>query len=563
MTQLKMFIRNTANTLAGQSQKNDFVLGGDFYSALKDIEEQVEEKEKAQNELEGAHGQLELKVQERTSELISSNNTMVREITKRQEMEESLKETNEFLKNILDSPHNISIISTDLEENITYWNKGAESLLGYTAEEVVGKKTIGILYPESEESDRVLSETVEKVFKEKCGKSIEVEELTKFKDKIWVRMTISPRFNDKGEIVGVLGIGENITQQKFAETELKESEDRFRMILDTAYDAFVSINEDGAVIDWNAQADQMFGWEKEEVINQKLSELIIPEDLREAHETGLKRFLETGEGKILNQKIELAALNRQGKSFPVEITITPLKYQTGFIFNAFIEDISERKLMTTQLNHAQKMESIGQLAAGIAHEINTPLQYIGDNTRFLQDSFLEMIDMVKKYKAGNKNGQLDSNPQGENEDLDFLVNEIPAAIQQSLEGVGRVTKIVQAMKEFSHPGSEVKKLTDINKAIETTLDVSRNTWKYVANLETELDPQLPLVPCFGDELNQVFLNLIVNAAHAIEDKNQGSEDQMGTITISTKQNNGWVEICIKDTGKGIPKEQGAKIFDPF
>jgi signal transduction histidine kinase len=159
--------------------------------------------------------------------------------------------------------------------------------------------------------------------------------------------------------------------------------------------------------------------------------------------------------------------------------------------------------------------------------------------------------------------QGDKKPLVEPEDLDFLVNEIPAAIQQSLDGIGRVTKIVQAMKEFSHPGSDDKKMININKAIETTLDVSRNVWKYTADIETNFDPELPLVPCFPDELNQVFLNLIVNAAHAIEEKNTNSESQKGTIMVTTKKNNNWVEICIKDTGKGIPKEHNSRIFDPF
>jgi PAS domain S-box-containing protein len=569
INQLKMFIESTKRILIGKPHKEEFKLSGDFHSAFIDITNQVQEKEKAKKELLDAHGQLELKVQERTAELINSNSTMVSEINKRQEMENSLKETNEFLKNILDSPHNISIISTDLEKNIIYWNKGAESLLGYKAEEVVGKKPIEILYPGDEGANRTLSETVEKVVKEKRGKSIEIEELTKYKDKIWVRMTISPRLNDKGEVLGVLGIGENISQQKFAEMELRENEERFRMILDTAYNAFVSLNEKGEVIEWNTQAERVFGWKKQEMVNQIFFGLIIPEDLHEAHENGLWRYLEKGKQKIQNQRLELTAINRQGKSFPVEITITPLKYKGGVIFNVFIEDISERKLMETQLHHAQKMESIGQLAAGIAHEINTPLQYIGDNTRFLQDSFLEMIDIVKKYRDRNEIGEMVSDPQGdkkplvEPEDLDFLVNEIPAAIQQSLDGIGRVTKIVQAMKEFSHPGSDDKKMININKAIETTLDVSRNVWKYTADIETNFDPELPLVPCFPDELNQVFLNLIVNAAHAIEEKNTNSESQKGTIMVTTKKNNNWVEICIKDTGKGIPKEHNSRIFDPF
>ena len=231
-----------------------------------------------------------------------------------------------------------------------------------------------------------------------------------------------------------------------------------------------------------------------------------------------------------------------------------------------------RKLMEIQLRGAQKLESIGQLAAGIAHEINTPTQYIGDNVRFLEASFgdlKEVQDQYGKLLQAAKSNAATPDLVAETEaclrrlDPDFLMGEIPRAIQQTLEGVDRVTKIVRAMKEFSHPGTEEKTPVNLNRALETTLTVARNEWKYVARIETDLDPDLPLVPCLPGEFNQVILNLVVNAAHAIADVNDGGAKGKGVITASTRRSGDWVEVRIQDTGAGIPEKIRHKIFDPF
>jgi signal transduction histidine kinase len=148
-------------------------------------------------------------------------------------------------------------------------------------------------------------------------------------------------------------------------------------------------------------------------------------------------------------------------------------------------------------------------------------------------------------------------------DMHYLSEEIPKAIDQTLEGVDRVASIVRAMKEFSHPGSDKKQEIDLAHAIENALTISRNEWKYVAKVVTEFDPRLPMVACLPSELNQVILNLIVNAAQAIAEKNGEKTDQTGTITIGTRQDGEWVEISIKDTGCGVPDEIRHRIFDPF
>jgi len=148
-------------------------------------------------------------------------------------------------------------------------------------------------------------------------------------------------------------------------------------------------------------------------------------------------------------------------------------------------------------------------------------------------------------------------------DVEYLYLQIPQAIQETLEGVERVTKIVRAMKEFSHPGSKEKSSADLNKAIETTVTVARNEWKYVADLQLDLDPQLPHVPCFLGEFNQVILNLVVNAAHAIGDVVKQQPGTKGKITITTRRDGAWVEVRVSDTGTGIAEANRSRIFEPF
>jgi signal transduction histidine kinase len=207
----------------------------------------------------------------------------------------------------------------------------------------------------------------------------------------------------------------------------------------------------------------------------------------------------------------------------------------------------------TQLLQQSTMASIGQLAAGVAHEINTPIQYIGDNSRFLIDSFNEFIKIIKENK----------NISTGNVDVQYLCREIPAAIQQTLEGVEHVAEIVKAMKEFSHPGTVEKTPTDLNRAIMYTITVAKNEWKYIADLKTNLCHNLPMVWCQPNEMNQVFLNLISNACHAIEEKNGKESDVKGLIEITTKQDGEYAVIVIRDTGIGIADSIKSRVYEPF
>jgi len=236
------------------------------------------------------------------------------------------------------------------------------------------------------------------------------------------------------------------------------------------------------------------------------------------------------------------------------------------------EDITERNLLREQLLQAQKLESVGQLAAGIAHEINTPTQYIGDNVRFLKDAFQDITKLLEKYErllsAANNNSLSRETIKNvtaavKGVDTSYLLDEIPKAIDQTLDGVSRVSSIVGAMKEFSHPDTKEKIPLDLNRAINSTITVARNEWKYVADLETEFDPSMPLVSCLPGAFNQVILNLIVNAAHAITEATNKGGPERGKITVQTKNCPDWAEIRIQDSGTGIPQKVQSRIFDPF
>lgn len=229
----------------------------------------------------------------------------------------------------------------------------------------------------------------------------------------------------------------------------------------------------------------------------------------------------------------------------------------------------ERERIAIELRLAQKLECVGRLASGIAHEINTPIQYVGDSAHFLKSAVADLQQLAEVYRAAVEALLRGESPQivGENlTRIDALVDkqlidvEIPKAFARTLEGVERVTSIVRAMKEFAHPDPQEQSPGDINHAIETTLLVARNEYRYHACVETELG-ELPAVVCNVNELNQVFLNLIINAAHAIE--SAGRDANTGLIRIRTSASAESVEIVIGDNGCGIPQHNLEHIFDPF
>ena len=237
-----------------------------------------------------------------------------------------------------------------------------------------------------------------------------------------------------------------------------------------------------------------------------------------------------------------------------------------------VRDVTEQRQLQAQLMQAHKLESIGQLAAGIAHEINTPMQFIGDSVTFLKDvcaGLLSVIEAQQNTLTGSAGRPISEDEESEiarvreDVDFDYIAERGPRAVEAALEGVRRVAHIVNAMKEFSHPGKAEKSLADLNRELETTITISMNVWKYVAEVERHFDVNLPPIPCHPGEINQVVLNLIVNASHAISDVTDNGGRGKGVIKISTATNGPFAEIRVSDTGTGIPEDIRQRIFDPF
>ncbi|MFZ0232766.1 MAG: ATP-binding protein [Candidatus Acidiferrales bacterium] len=361
--------------------------------------------------------------------------------------------------------------------------------------------------------------------------------------------------------------------RKFAEEEHQRIGKELALILDSTSEGIYGVNLAGSITFINQSAARMFGCSREAVVGQDAHTLFhrtrTDGTPYPRSECPLARMLQSG--KSHHTDLE-HFWKMDGSHFAVSYSVVAV-LEDARVSGAVVSfnDISEKRQMEIELRHAQKLEAVGGLAAGIAHEINTPIQFIGDNTRFVQDSFRETTQMIVKYEEISQQARQGQLPCAALQELDsicrkiewdFLRNEIPKALDQMLDGVNRVATIVRAMKEFSHVDRSTEKApADLNKAIESTLIVARNEVKYVADVDTELGA-LPPVTCHLGDLNQVFLNLFVNAAHAISDVVK-STGEKGRISVRTWQEGDNVMVAVADTGTGIPERVRGKVFEPF
>jgi two-component system, NtrC family, sensor kinase len=263
---------------------------------------------------------------------------------------------------------------------------------------------------------------------------------------------------------------------------------------------------------------------------------------------------------------------KTGETYPVQISLHRSSYNDVPVFVAFVTDLTSIRQLEGKLALARKLESVGQLAAGIAHEINTPLQCISGNIEYLTNCSGRLFNVLDCYQNLLEDDTAPTNWEARCREMQEILNscrfasmreQVPAAIEESREAVCRTVKIVRAMRDFSHPGTKSMQPANLNRLIESSIAISSNRWKQAAEVDLKLNDDLPEIPMFASEMNQVLLNLIVNAGDAIADRFPPDSGERGTITITTDFDESWVYLTVADTGCGIPESIRDKLFDPF
>ena len=293
-------------------------------------------------------------------------------------------------------------------------------------------------------------------------------------------------------------------------------------------------------------------------------EMVVP---RASNREIRQRFDECAAGPF---EFEATMLSASGLRTEMRWTGTCEVAADAKFMRGLMQNITELRRLERDLAAAQKLESVGRLAAGVAHEINTPVQFVSDNVQFVRISLTDIVPVIQCYRNLHQSVQMGANTAAaatavaaaeSSADLDYILENAPLALDSAIDGLGRIATIVRSMKEFAHPDQAQKTTADLNQAIQSTLVIARNEYKYVAEIDTDFG-ELPPVQCYLGEINQVVLNLLVNASQAIADVVKDTAN-LGKLTVRTRLDGDEVEISIGDTGTGIPEAVRDKVFDPF
>ena len=338
------------------------------------------------------------------------------------------------------------------------------------------------------------------------------------------------------------------------------------LVLRSISAVLIVVDSDWSVSRWSPVAESVLGLESSEIEGQDFRRMEIPWDRA--------IVLESIKSCSLQGKRSHAATVRfhqpSGSEGFLMLTVSPI-YDESELLTGFLllgEDITEVRFLEARLAQAAKLEAIGQLAAGIAHEINTPAQYVGDSVTFLQEVYddfgriLASLDASWRQNSPKEEAFAAACSVLQEGDVEFMAAEIPRTFERIFDGMQRINNIVQAMNRFSYSNCGKKRLMDINEIIRNTLIITSNEWKYVADVETDLDFELDEIFGFADEMGQVFLNVIINATHAISDVVDGTSAK-GVIGITTRREADCIDIRIRDTGSGISEENRDKVFNLF
>ncbi len=454
------------------------------------------------------------------------------EIAQRQEAEKSLKNSEEKYKRIIDNIQ-LGLMEVDNDEIIQYANKPFLDLTGYKLEEILGENASDhLLNPEWREVMAKHNESR----KEGDSSSFEIELKDKYGQEKWVIISGAPNYNKKGELIGSIGIVLDITEEKKLREENEFKSIQLRKLYEKSLDALISIDGDGEIFEWSPQATEIFGYTEQEIIGQNISEKIVPHQFRGAHDAGMKKYHETGEGPVLNNRIEIIGLKKSGEEFPIELTVFPLKFKEDQYFTAFIRDITEIKQskenMEKALARQKELNNLkSQFVSMTSHELRTPLTTIRSNTELMSYQ-LESDDELTRARLIKNVSRIDDNV----DRLNQLINNILTIGKLDSDKVPFQPKPLNIDAYI-----EDHVLKDYRVRKQEVSFTSQGTRK-----DIELDQRL---------FNQIVNNLVENAIKYSPD---GAPPEVRAIYHEKE-----LELHIKDHGIGIPDEDQEKLFDTF
>jgi PAS domain S-box-containing protein len=455
-----------------------------------------------------------------------------------------------------------AFVGIDHEGAITGWNAAAEALLGWTAEEAIGRPLIQTIVPARFQDEysvglrrlHTLDDAdlpqgaVDMIVQDRSGREIAVE------------LTIGRmRWAGRWRFHSFL---RDVTEQRAVARSVESSETLHRRLAEVSGDLISRHSPDGRLLYVSPASVDLLGMPPEELLDRNAVDLVHPEDLPTVlgAQGTMREFTD-------REELTFRLRHRDGHWLWVEAVPSLLRDSDGTVTEIQLStrDITDRMVREAEIEQASRLEALGRLSAGLAHEINSPIQYVGDNSRFLAEAYQELITLVGRYRElidstepmpwTQRLAKIREAEAGI--EFDYLQKEIPVAVDQTLEGIERVATIVRAMKAFSHPGDKEHIPADLSEALMATVTVTRPLVSSVADLEMDL-AALPLVRCSIADVNQAFLNLIVNAADAIEETGL-----RGKIRITTAVDGGNVLVRISDNAAGIPGDVLPRIFDPF
>ena len=441
-------------------------------------------------------------------------------------------------------------------------NQAFEKFAGFRNQELRGKS--GADFPVAGDL-RVVHEDDQQLFLKGGMRTREVELESKNGIQSFLELKISVYRERDRRPAGLIGVINDLTCHKHMARRMAQ----LSAVIEQAAESVVVTDPDGIIQYVNPAFEKVTGYMMSEAIGGKPSVLksgrqdeSFYKDLWETLAKG-----RTWRGTFVNKR-------KDGTLFDEDAVIFPIRSDGGEIISlaAVKRDVSQEKAMQVQLRTSQRLEAVGQLAAGIAHELNTPIGFVSSNfesiTNYIKN-FVKLLELYRKTVA-ELAGQLpEKGPAAlartaeleEDLQIEFILEDLDDLFSESKDGFERITSIVTKLREFSRIDQmDERESFNFNRAIETTIVVARNEYKYSAEIELELDPELPDVMASGGEINQVILNLIINAAQAIKEQER---QELGRITINTEYDEEWVRCKIADDGSGIKAENLERIFDPF